>query len=173
MPPAARYDSSPTDISKLASPLTFPFSNRNAPNRFLKAAMTEQLSSWDAQDLHARGIPSAQLINVYRRFGEGGFGVILTGNIMIDPAHLEAAGNAIVPRTAPFEGERFEAFKSMATGAKAHGSLAIGQVSHPGRQVRDRIQDDPMSASDVQIKVKSSQMLLLVVYGMNMGNYPH
>lgn len=153
MAPASRYKSSPTDISKLASPLTFPFSNRDAPNRFLKAAMTEQLSSWDPQDIQARGIPSAQLINVYRRFGEGGFGVILTGNVMIDPAHLEAAGNAVIPRTASFQGERFEAFMNVATAAKAHGSLAVAQVSHPGRQVTDRLQKDPVSASDVQIEV--------------------
>ena len=75
---------------------------------------------------------------------------------MIDPAHLEAAGNAVVPRTAPFQGERFDAFQNMATAAKAHGSLAVAQVSHPGRQTTDRIQKDPVSASDVQIKVKSS-----------------
>ena len=115
--------------------------------------MTEQLSSWDPLDLLARGIPSAELINVYRRFGEGGFGVLLTGNIMIDPGHLEAAGNAVIPQNASMEGDRFEAFCEMARAAKASGSLILGQISHPGRQVVERIQKDPVSASDVQLKV--------------------
>ena len=154
MAPAARYASSPTDTTKLASPLTFPFSKKTAPNRFLKGAMTEQLSSWDPQNIQARGVPSPELINVYRRFGEGGFGVLLTGNIMVDPAHLEAAGNAIIPSGAPFSGQRFEAFQKLATVGRAHGSLLLGQVSHPGRQVTERVQKNPVSASDVQITVR-------------------
>ena len=130
----------------------------SAPNRFLKGAMTERLSSWDsgkeAHNFEARGIPSKNLINVYRRWGEGSLGNILTGNIMIEFDQLEAAGNLIIPRSAPFKGERFDAFKEMATESKKHGSLIIGQVSHPGRQVEERIQKDPISASDVQLAVR-------------------
>jgi 2,4-dienoyl-CoA reductase-like NADH-dependent reductase (Old Yellow Enzyme family) len=115
--------------------------------------MTERLSSWDPKNFEARGIPSKNLVNVYRRWGEGAIGTILTGNIMFEYDHLEAAGNPIIPRGAPFEGERFEAFKELATESKKHGSLIIGQVSHPGRQVADSIQKNPVSASDVQLKV--------------------
>ncbi|KAL8969045.1 MAG: hypothetical protein Q9197_004551 [Variospora fuerteventurae] len=71
---------------------------------------------------------------------------------MMEYDQLEAAGNPIIPRTAPFHGERFEAFKALATTSKAHGSLIIGQVSHPGRQCESRIQPDPVSASDVQLQ---------------------
>jgi len=147
-----RYESDTTDASPLGRPLKFEFSGRTAKNRFLKAAMTERLSSWDPQNLPARGIPSKNLINVYRRWGEGGFGQILTGNIMIEYDQLEAMGNPIIPREAKFEGERFEAFKELATQAKKHGSLIVGQVSHPGRQVEIRIQKNPVSASDVQLQ---------------------
>ena len=79
-------------------------------------------------------------------------GTILTGNVMIEYDQLEAAGNPIIPRTEDPEGERFEAFKQLATESKAHGSLIIGQVSHPGRQVGDTIQKNPISASDVQLE---------------------
>jgi len=146
-----RYPSESSDATPLGKPLTFEFSGRTAPNRFLKAAMTERLSSWDPKDLKARGIPSKNLVNLYKRWGEGGWGQILSGNIMIDYDQLEGPGNPIVPREAGFEGPRFEAFKAMATAAKAHGSLFVGQVSHPGRQVEDRIQKNPVSASDVQL----------------------
>jgi 2,4-dienoyl-CoA reductase-like NADH-dependent reductase (Old Yellow Enzyme family) len=147
-----RYQSDDVDASPLGKPLKFEFSGRTAKNRFLKAAMTERMSSWDPKDFKARGIPSKNLINVYKRWGEGGFGQILTGNIMIEYDQLEAMGNPIIPRDAEFSGPRFEAFKELATQAKAHGSLIVGQVSHPGRQVENRIQKNPISASDVQLK---------------------
>ena len=120
--------------------------------------MTERLATWTPQDdnfsLSSRGIPTDELITVYRRWGQGGFGVILTGNIMIDPSHLEATGNLVIPPNAPFSGERFEKFQELARECKKHGSLMIGQVSHPGRQVGDHIQKNPISASDVQLEGK-------------------
>lgn len=148
---SVRYDSDKVDPTPLGKPLRFEFANRDAPNRFLKGAMTERISSWDPNNLEARGVPSKNLHNVYKRWGEGGIGNILTGNIMFEYDHLEAMGNPIIPVDAPFEGERFESFKEMATQGKANGSLMIGQVSHPGRQVEERIQKNPISASDVHL----------------------
>jgi 2,4-dienoyl-CoA reductase-like NADH-dependent reductase (Old Yellow Enzyme family) len=147
-----RYQSDSSDASPLGQPLKFDFSGKTAKNRFLKGAMTERISSWDPTDFKARGIPSKNLVNVYKRWGEGGWGQLLTGNIMLEYDHLEAMGNPIIPREADFSGPRFEAFKALATAAKAHGSLIVGQVSHPGRQVEDRIQKNPISASDVQLE---------------------
>ncbi|TKX18186.1 NADH-dependent flavin oxidoreductase nadA [Elsinoe australis] len=152
MAPSQRYESDDVSPAPLGKPLDFAFSKKTAPNRFLKAAMTERLSSWDPQNFEARGIPSSNLINVYKRWGEGALGVILTGNIMIEYDQLEAAGNPIIPRTAPFSGERFDAFAKMAAASKAHGCLVVGQVSHPGRQCASNIQPDPVSASDVQLE---------------------
>ncbi|KAF2640654.1 NADH:flavin oxidoreductase/NADH oxidase-like protein [Massarina eburnea CBS 473.64] len=147
-----RYEAEKIDASPLGKPLTFEFSKKTAQNRFMKGAMTERLSSWDATNLEARGIPSKNLINVYRRWSEGEFGILLTGNILFEYDHLEAPGNAIVPRGAPYEGERFENFKELATQAKKHGSLIIAQTSHPGRQVTDNVQKHPISASEVPLE---------------------
>ena len=152
MASSQRFESDDVSAAPLGKPLHFEFSGQTAPNRFLKAAMTERLSSWSPDNFEARGIPSKNLINVYKRWGEGQLGTILTGNIMIEHDQLEAAGNPIIPRTSEFSGERFEAFKALATECKKHGSLLVGQVSHPGRQVESRIQKDPLSASDVQLQ---------------------
>lgn len=70
----------------------------------------------------------------------------------------QAPGNPIISRTAPFEGDRFEAFSALAKAARAHGSLCIGQVNHPGRQVQDRLQPHPISASDVRLDPKGGFM---------------
>ncbi|KAK7415726.1 hypothetical protein QQX98_005639 [Neonectria punicea] len=147
-----RFPADSIDPSPLAQPLNFEFSGHTAKNRFLKGAMSERLSTWDPKVFEKRGIPTPELINVYRRWGEGDFGVILTGNVMIEYDQLEAAGNPIVPPDAPTSGERFEAFKELASATKKHGSLAVAQVGHPGRQVGSHIQSNPISASDVQLE---------------------
>lgn len=152
MPAPARYASDDADVSLLAQPLHFEFSGRSAPNRFLKSAMTEKISSWDNTDLSKRGIPTRELANLYRRWGEADIGLVLSGNIIIDAENLEDVGNAIIPRDAPFSGERFEAFKAVGSAGTKHGNLLIGQVSHAGRQVADSIQKHPISASDIQLQ---------------------
>ncbi|KAK7741825.1 hypothetical protein SLS53_004889 [Cytospora paraplurivora] len=148
----ARFPTEDVDPSPLGQPLKFEFSGITARNRFMKAAMTERESSWDPKNLETRGVPSPELINIYRRWGEGGFGLILTGNVMFEYDHLEAAGNPIIPIGEPAEGKRFEAFRELATVAKKHGSLIVAQLGHPGRQVSDKVQPHPISASDVQLE---------------------
>ncbi|KAH6614316.1 hypothetical protein C7974DRAFT_368636 [Boeremia exigua] len=152
MTSTARHESDSKDASALSKPLKFEFSGRTAPNRFLKAAMTERMSSWDPEVLEARGIPSKDLINLYSKWGEGEIGLIISGNILIEYDHLEATGNAIVAPNSEFSGERFESFKKVASAAKKNGSLFVGQLNHPGRQVNSRLQKNPISASDIQLE---------------------
>ncbi|KAG8161330.1 hypothetical protein KVR01_009594 [Diaporthe batatas] len=140
-----------SDFSRLAQSLTFGTALKTAPNRLLKSAMAEALSTWDANDVGARGIPTEELVELYRRWGEGGWGIIQTGNIMIDCKHLSAAGDSAIPAGAPLQGERFEKFRAVAAAAKTHGALVIGQVNHPGRQIPSKIVEESISASAVQL----------------------
>jgi hypothetical protein len=64
----AQYQSDTSDASPLDKPLKFEFSGKRAKNRFLKADMMERISSWDPKGFKARGIPSENLINVYKRW---------------------------------------------------------------------------------------------------------
>ncbi|CAG7980121.1 unnamed protein product [Penicillium salamii] len=141
----------PTDPSPLGRPLEFSFSGRKVPNRFMKGAMSERLASWSQEDLSARGIPSDELVQSYATWGQGEIGVILTGNVMIDPEQLETEGNLIIPTDVPFSGKRFEQYHRLAAGARAKGSLIVAQVSHPGRQTPYHLQPHLISASDVQL----------------------
>lgn len=152
---SARYTSDTVSPTPLGQPLTFAFSDRTAPNRFLKGAMSEFLASWSPTDPSARGIPTPSVINAYRHWGEtGSIGVILSGNILLEYDQLEGPGNMIVTqKEAAKEGDvRFEAFKELARQAKKGGSLFVAQLNHPGRQVQDTIQPHPISASDVQLQ---------------------
>ncbi|CAM1505975.1 Fc.00g116120.m01.CDS01 [Cosmosporella sp. VM-42] len=152
-----RYTSSRINPKPLGSPLHFAFSGRTAQNRLMKAAMAENLSTWNPNLIEARGIPTKELINVYHRWGEipNNFGLIVTGNIVTEYDHLEAVGNPIITPESDFKGSRFDAFKELASAAKTGGGLVVGQVCHPGRQVISKIQDHPISASAIQLKDNS------------------
>lgn len=47
--------------------------------------MTEKLCLYDKNNLQITGIPPQRYINLYSKWGHGGFGVVLTGNIAVDP----------------------------------------------------------------------------------------
>ncbi|QRV93333.1 NADH:flavin oxidoreductase/NADH oxidase [Ceratobasidium sp. AG-Ba] len=138
------------DAKLLGESIHLPFSGKVAKSRFLKGAMTERMSSWDQHDLSKRGIPSNRLVRLYEEWGKGGYGIILTGNVMIHPEQLEAPGNPVLyaPHETP---ERLEQFRKLAAGAKAQGSIVIMQISHAGRQVASFVNPNPVSAGDVKL----------------------
>ena len=116
----------------------------------MKAAMTERLSSWDQKDPSKRGTPSKELIRVYEEWGKDNYGIVLSGNLIVNTMDLEAPGNLILSKDSMSE-EKRAAFKEMTTKAKANGALFIAQLSHAGRQVAEFIQPHPVSASDVKL----------------------
>lgn len=122
----------------LAQPLTLPC-GAVLPNRLGKSAMTEGLA--DAQDR-----PTEALDRLYRTWSEGGTGLLLSGNVMIDRRYLERAGNVVL------ENDRdLPLFKRWAEAGKANGNHFWVQLSHPGRQCSKLINSQPLSPSDVQL----------------------
>ena len=141
------------DVGPLKESLTFAFSGRTAKNRFLKAPMTERLCHWnkDGEDISARGFPSEEYKLLYKRWGEGEIGVVVAGNLMLKYDAVEAFGNPILPDN---HDNRVEAFREVADLVKKNGSLFIAQLSHPGRQGGAALNPNPVSASDVQLKIE-------------------
>ena len=114
--------------------------------------MTERLCHWnkEGEEINARGFPSKEYTHLYKRWGEGEIGVIVAGNVMLKYDAVEAFGNPILPDN---HDNRVEAFRKVSEAAKAHGSLFIAQLSHPGRQGGAALNPNPVSASDVQLKI--------------------
>lgn len=50
--------------------------------------MSERLATYVHGSPKLTGVPTERLINVYDKFGHGGFGLICTGNIMVSPVGL-------------------------------------------------------------------------------------
>lgn len=147
-----RVECPETDTATLAESITFPFSGRVAKNRFLKAPMTERLCKWneEGQDIKSRGYPTEEYKLLYQRWGEGGIGIVVSGNTMVQYDALEAFGNPII---CDDHDGRIAAYKEIAETTKAHGSLFIAQLSHPGRQGSKHLNAHPVSASDVHLKI--------------------
>jgi 2,4-dienoyl-CoA reductase-like NADH-dependent reductase (Old Yellow Enzyme family) len=115
----------------------------------MKAAMTEQLCTFDADNPENNGIPTKNIERVYERWGKGGIGLILSGNVMVDVKALESVGDPAIPPHAPFSGPRFNGFAAVAQAGKAHGSLMVAQVNHPGRLCV--FVESPVSASAIEV----------------------
>ncbi|KAG8215831.1 hypothetical protein J3R82DRAFT_7773 [Butyriboletus roseoflavus] len=132
----------------LGQPFTFPFSGKTAKNKLMKSAMSERLSTFSPYDPMERGQPTEELVRLYETWAMGDIGIIVTGNIQIKKGHLEASGNAIIDRDLPRD--YLADYNEVARAAKSYGSLVLGQLSHPGRQVSITIQPYPESSSDIE-----------------------
>lgn len=70
---------------------------------------------------------------------------------MISYSAVEGHGNLIFCDN---HDDRISEFRQLIHVAKAHGSLFITQISHPGRQGGAALNPNPVSASDVHLKIK-------------------
>lgn len=131
-------------ISKqpLSQPLRLPC-GATLPNRIAKAAMTEGVA-----DRHLRATDRhAQL---YRTWSEGGSGLLLTGNVMIDRRVMERPGNvAIDPST--HDAESMARLKAWARAGTVNGNHLWMQISHAGRQSPWYVASEPLAPSAVQL----------------------
>ncbi|OAN41827.1 NADH:flavin oxidoreductase/NADH oxidase family protein [Mycolicibacterium iranicum] len=92
------------------------------PNRLMKAAMSEAL----ATSAHA---PDHRLERLYRKWSEGGYGLLVTGNVMVDRSQLGEPGNVVI------EDDRdLDALTRWAKSAHDAGVPIFVQLNHPGRQ---------------------------------------
>lgn len=124
----------------LEQPFTFP-RGLTVPNRIAKASMTERLAEPD-------GTPSTHLFRLYQAFGAGGAGLLLSGNVAVDPDHLEGFGNMTSQRLhAP-------AFRTLAEQAQAGGARMLLQLNHPGRQAMRDVDRAPVAPSAVPLRAR-------------------
>ncbi|KAI6176115.1 Oxidored-FMN domain-containing protein [Aphelenchoides bicaudatus] len=139
----------PTNAAVLGEALKFKTSGKVARNRFMKSAMSELISSYST-DLKASGIPTQRVINLYEKFGNGGFGLVLTGNISVEHNHIEAPGAMAISKEGDSRESRLQ-FRRLAEAGKSGGALFIGQLNHGGRQTFANINPNPFAVSDIPL----------------------
>ena len=117
-------------------------------NRFAKAAMTEGLAG-------RHGVPGEELCRLYEIWSNGGAGMLLSGNIMIDRHHLERPGNVVIDR--PPDLEMRQALKRWASSATRKGNHFWAQISHAGRQTQKIVNAKPKAPSAVRLALPGGQ----------------
>lgn len=108
--------------SRLFEPLHLP-NGVVISNRIAKAAMEENLADED----HA---PGDRLIRLYQRWADGGAGLIITGNVMVDRHALTGPAGVVLENEL-----HLERFRLWADACRSRGAQAWMQINHPGRQV--------------------------------------
>lgn len=126
--------------SILAQPFKLPC-GATLPNRLCKTAMTEGLA-----DEHLRA--TARHVELYRRWAEGGAGLLITGNVMIDRRVLERPGNVAIDNN-----DGLEQLKAWAKAGTSNGNHLWMQISHAGRQSPRYVTGQPMGPSAVQLEM--------------------
>ncbi|GBR08621.1 FMN oxidoreductase [Gluconacetobacter liquefaciens] len=122
----------------LFSPLTLP-NGAVIPNRLAKAAMEENMADAD----HA---PSDELIRLYRAWGQGGAGLVITGNVMIDARAMTGPAGVVL------ENDRhLDRFRTWADTARASGSQIWMQINHPGRQMPASLGRETLAPSAIPL----------------------
>ena len=118
------------------------------PNRLSKAAMTEGLAT-------AEGIPTAELARLYGLWSDGGAGMLLSGNIIIDKDHLERPGNVVIDR--PPSRQMRDALARWAADATRNGNQFWAQISHAGRQTQKLVNKNPKAPSAIKLGLPGGQ----------------
>src|ERR1700756_4872258 len=126
--------------------LTLP-NGSTVPNRIAKAAMEGNIAD-------ARHLPSAELLRLYQAWADGGAGLIITGNVMIDRRAMTGPGGVVLE-----DGGPLEAFRNWAGIGRAKGAQIWLQLNHPGRQMMKNMGQQTLAPSAVPLDLgKHSKM---------------
>lgn len=90
-------------------------------NRLLKSAMSEALGS--------KGAPKPDLSTLYGTWADGGIGLCITGNVMVDKRALGEPGNVVIE-----DESNLEALQQWAKAATRNNTHCWVQLNHPGKQ---------------------------------------
>lgn len=128
-----------TPHAVLAQPFTLP-NGVQIKNRLLKSAMSEALGTRD-------GAATPELTRLYAAFADGGIGLCVTGNVMIDHAALGEPGNVVIE-----DDRHLEALKNWAQAATSQGTQCWVQLNHPGKQAPKGLNKETVAPSAVPFR---------------------
>lgn len=111
------------------------------PNRIGKASMEENLAD-------ASQGPSPELLRLYRAWAEGGAGLLLSGNVMIDRRAMTGPGGVVLE-----DDRQLDKFREWARIGRAKGAQFWLQINHPGRQMQANLGQPTVAPSAVALNM--------------------
>ena len=91
-------------------------------------------------------LPTPALIQLYKTWSQGGTGLHITGNVMVDRRYLERAGNVVLE-----DDKNLDLFRTWSKQGTTGGNHLWVQLNHPGRQCPKMVSTETLSPSDVQL----------------------
>lgn len=128
-----------TPQAVLAQPFTLP-NGTVLKNRLFKSAMSEALGD-------RLGAATPELARLYGAWAEGGVGLCVTGNVMIDAEALGEPGNVVIDGD-----QHLAALQAWAQAATRHGTHCWVQLNHPGKQAPKGLNRETVSPSAVPFR---------------------
>lgn len=125
-------------MTNISTSLVLP-NGTSIKNRLGKSAMSEALGGRDGRDTDG-------LTTLYQRWAQGGTGLVITGNVMIDHNHLGEPGNTIIE-----DESNLDNLKQWAYASKENGATAWMQINHPGKQSPNYLNKVPVSPSAIPL----------------------
>ncbi|MBK0062553.1 MULTISPECIES: NADH:flavin oxidoreductase/NADH oxidase family protein [unclassified Acinetobacter] len=104
-------------------------------NRIAKAAMEENMADLEQA-------PSEELMRLYQAWAEGGAGLIITGNVMVDRRAMTGPGGVVLE-----DEKHLDIFKRWAQIARSKGAQVWLQINHPGRQMQSNLGQETWAPS--------------------------
>ena len=129
--------------STLFTPITFK-NGIIAKNRFFKAAMSEQISQGHR--------PDPVYATLYQAWADGGAGVLVTGNVMVDYTALGGNYDVVI------EDERdLPLLRAWAKAGTANNTILLMQINHPGKQSPKNLSPTPVAPSAIPLTGDTSK----------------
>ncbi|MFC1851147.1 NADH:flavin oxidoreductase/NADH oxidase family protein [candidate division CSSED10-310 bacterium] len=110
-------------------------------NRFMKAAMSEVMGSKTHE-------PTTALEVLYRVWAEGGAGLVLSGNVMIDSRFLGEPGNVVIENQ-----DCLPPLKRWAEAGTVQNTQLWVQINHPGKQIPSFLCREPVAPSAIPLSL--------------------
>ncbi|MHC2148564.1 NADH:flavin oxidoreductase/NADH oxidase family protein [Pseudomonas sp. 210_17 TE3656] len=120
--------------------LTLP-NGSEIPNRLAKAAMEENMAD-------AEQAPSAALMRLYQAWAEGGAGLLISGNVMVDRRAMTGPGGVVLEND-----RQLASFQRWARVGRAQGAQFWLQINHPGRQMPANLGQQTWAPSAIALEL--------------------
>ncbi len=127
----------------LFDPLTLP-NGAVLMNRIAKAAMEENLGDQNQ-------LPTEAMCRLYETWAQGGAGLNISGNVMIDRNALIGPCGVVIDEHQPIE-----PFKAWARASTSGGGHMWLQINHPGRQVFATMGLQAVAPSAIRIEIEGN-----------------
>jgi len=128
-----------TPSAVLAQSLTLP-NGVVIKNRLVKSAMSEALGNRE-------GAPTPELVRLYQAWANGGVGLCVTGNVMVDRRARGEPGNVVI------EDDRdLAALQAWAHAGTRQGTQCWVQLNHPGRQAPRGLNRETVAPSAIPFR---------------------